>query len=429
MESRISGFYRWPLTRRRETLARLLGRPVAALAPLDPGALPLEQADHLIENVIGVLGLPVGLGLNFRVNGEDLLVPMAVEEPSIVAAASNAALKVREGGGFEAEADRPIMIGQIQLTAPDGPAAEAALAGLEAGRPALEAAAKAATARLEARGGGFEGLELRRLDDPEGGPPMLVLHLLVDVREAMGANAVNEACETLAPLVAEHSGLQVGLRILSNLADRRKARARARVPVDSVGGPEIAGRIAEAARFARLDPYRAATHNKGVLNGIDAVALATGNDWRAIEAGAHAYAARDGTYRSLTAWTVEGDALVGTIELPMAVGTVGGITRSHPTIALLREVLGARGAQSLAGVFASVGLAQNLGALRALADEGIQAGHMALHARQLALAAGARLEEVAEVVARARAAGAVSAESVARALGELRTGPTGRRGG
>lgn len=420
MESRISGFYRWPVAQRRDALASLMGRSGSELAALDPGGLPLAQADHLIENVVGVLGLPVGLGLNLVVNGQDVLVPMAVEEPSVVAAFSNAARMARKGGGFVADADPPHMIGQIQLLPPDLSAAEAAAAVVHAHAAELGALAAEATQSLAARGGGFQGFEVRTLMDPEGGAPILVVHLWVHVCEAMGANAVNSACERVAPRLAEWTGLPVGLRILSNLTDRRKARATARIPVEAVGGRVVAQRIAEADRFARIDPYRAATHNKGIMNGIDAVALATGNDWRAIEAGVHAYAARDGTYRGLTRWRVEQDHLHGQIELPMALGTVGGITASHPTVKLLREVIGAPDARTLAGIFAAVGLAQNLAALRALCDEGIQQGHMGLHARQLAIAAGASLDEVAQVVARAKTAGPIRAASVSEALLALR---------
>jgi hydroxymethylglutaryl-CoA reductase len=420
--SRLPGFHGWSLQRRRETLAQLFGRPLADLAPLEPGALATELADKLVENVVGVLGLPVGLGMNLIVNGEELIVPMAVEEPSVIAAFSHAAKMARAGGGFEAEADPSHMIGQLQLCPADDRAADAVQAALEAQRARLEDAARRASEGMAARGGGFVRLELRRLSDPAGGTPMVVLHVIVDVVDAMGANAVNHVLETIAPEVAAIAGVPVLLRILSNLAVHRLARARARIPVESVGGLAVALRIAEADRFARLDPFRAATHNKGIFNGIDAVAMATGNDWRSIEAGGHAYAARDGQYRGLTRWRVEDGHLAGELELPMAVGTVGGLIQSHPTVRLLRELVGAPRARKLAGILAAVGLAQNLAALRALSDEGIQAGHMALHARQLALAAGASADEVAAVVARASSEGPISADRVARALDELRRG-------
>lgn len=418
VDSRIPGFYGWPLEERRQRLAELVG--VDDLGPLEPGALELEVADKLIENVVGVLGIPLGLGLNFRLDGVDYLVPMAVEEPSVVAAFSHASKLVRLGGGFSAEADPSHMVGQVQLSARDEADAERMLAALGAGRSEIEQTATAAAASMARRGGGFVELELRRLDDPEGGPPMVVVHLVVDVLDAMGANAVNHVAETTAPVIARLADRPVGLRILSNYADRRLARASGRIPLSALGGPEVAAAIAEADRFARIDPYRAATHNKGFLNGVDAVALATGNDWRAIEAGCHAHAARDGTYRGLTRWEVRGDHLVGSVEVPMAVGTVGGITRSHPTIALARQILGITDARTLGGLFAAAGLAQNLAAIKALATEGIQRGHMGLHARQLAIAAGARPTEIADVVARAKARGPVSAEGVHRALQELR---------
>ncbi len=419
-DSRLPGFYTWPVEKRRSVLAELLGRPVDDFGALDPDALALELADKLIENVVGVLSLPLGIGLNLKVNGTDYLVPMAVEEPSVVAAFSNAAKMARAGGGFTATCDPSHMIGQIQLCAPDEAAARRAEDALRARIGEVEAVAAEACAPMAARGGGLVRIEIRRLTDPDGGPPMVVLHVVLDVVDAMGANIVNHVCEHAAPTVARISALDVHLRILSNLAAHRLARAETRIPLASVGGRRVAERIAEADRFARLDPFRAATHNKGLLNGIDAVAIATGNDWRSIEAGAHAWAARDGQYRGLTRWAIEGDALCGSIELPLAVGTVGGITRSHPSIQLLRSLIGVTSARELAGIFASVGLAQNLAALRALAAEGIQRGHMALHARQLALAAGAAPGEVDQVVEYTLDAGHVSPEQVAIALQKSR---------
>ncbi len=418
-KSRIPGFYSWSLQKRRQTLAELTGH-TGAFDALNPGALSLELADKLIENVIGVLGLPVGLGLNLQVNGEDYLVPMAVEEPSVVAAFSNAAKMARAGGGFEAEADPPRMIGQIQLICHSDPHGDEVVKSLEAGVQELKSVFKEAAQPMEKRGGGYREHKIRRLEDPEGGPPMVVVHVVVDVADAMGANLINHVVESAASTVERLSGLKPHLRILSNLADLRLARAKTRIPVAAVGGEAVALGIAEADRFARMDPYRAATHNKGLLNGIDAVALATGNDWRAIEAGAHAWACKGGRYKGLTRWVVEDGHLCGSLELPMQVGTVGGITRSHPTIALLRNVLGVTSARQLAGVFAAVGLAQNLAAIRALATEGIQRGHMSLHARQLAIAAGAQADEVDGVVAQVIAKGLVSADGVARQLAEQR---------
>lgn len=421
VESRIAGFYRWPLDERRRHLAELLGRDASTLSALDPEALSLELADKLIENVVGVIGLPIGLGLNLRVNGEDVLVPMAIEEPSVVAAFSHAAKIARVGGGFTAEADPSLMIGQIQLCPSCGEDADRALTVLEGEREALARAARSASAAMEARGGGLRRIEYRRLEDPEGGPPLVVIHLVIDVLDAMGANIVNHIVESVAPTVSRVTGLEVCLRILSNLAAHRLARARVSIPWDAIGGESVARRIAEADRFARIDPYRAATHNKGLLNGIDAVAIATGNDWRSIEAGAHAWAARDGRYRGLTRWVAEGGELRGSLELPLAVGTVGGATRIHPTIALLREVMGVRDARALAGVFASVGLAQNLGALRALATEGIQRGHMELHARQLAIAAGARAPEVDLVALGVVEGGRITLEAASEELAKVRS--------
>jgi hydroxymethylglutaryl-CoA reductase len=418
VDSRIPGFYGWPLEERRRVLRELTG--IESLTALEPATLELALADKLIENVIGVLGIPLGLGLNFKLNDTDYLVPLAVEEPSVVAAFSHASKLVRLGGGFEADADASEMIGQVQVGVPDATTAEAVLEALRARGADIDDAARAAARRMESRGGGYVHHELRRLEDPEGGAPIIVVHLVVDVVDAMGANLVNHVAEATAPVIEAIAGQRVGLRILSNFCTRRMARATGRVPVEALGGAPVAHAIAEADRFARIDPYRATTHNKGFMNGVDAVALATGNDWRAIEAACHAHAARDGTYRSLTRWQVEGDALVGRTEVPMAVGTVGGITRSHPTIALVRRILGVERAQTLAGLFAAAGLAQNLAAIKALATEGIQRGHMSLHARQLAVAAGASPSEIDAVVARALATRPISAEGVGRALAEHR---------
>jgi hydroxymethylglutaryl-CoA reductase len=380
--SRLPGFRRATIAERRAELARLLDRPASAFDALDPEALSLELADKLIENVVGIIGLPVGIGLNLVVNGEEILVPMAVEEASVVAAFSHAAKIARAGGGFSAEADPPHMIGQVQLVPENAAEADRIVAKIAAGQAELSEAARKACASMTARGGGLIRIETRRLEDPEGGPPIVVLHFVVDVADAMGANTVNTVAESVAPEVARIAGREVHLKILSNLAVHRLARARTAIPVDALGGPEVAARIAEADRFARIDPYRAATHNKGILNGIDAVAVATGNDWRAIEAAAHAWAAHEGHYRGLTHWRVDGETLHGSIQLPMPVGTVGGLTRSHPTVALLSSLMGAESARMLAGILASVGLAQNLAALRALSAEGIQHGHMMLHARR-----------------------------------------------
>ncbi|GAB4569254.1 MAG: hydroxymethylglutaryl-CoA reductase, degradative [Anaerolineae bacterium] len=365
-------------------------------------SLEVAQADKMIENVVGVHALPLGIAVNFLINGRDYLIPMAIEEPSVVAGASYAARLVREGGGFWAEADDPVMIGQIQvLNVPDLARAREALN--EAREELLKLANETDPVILRL-GGGARGLEIRELPESPVGS-MLVLHLLFDVRDAMGANTVNTACEALAPHVERLTGGRVNLRILSNLADRRLARARCVVPAealttDQFPGTLVVDRIVEAYALAAVDPYRATTHNKGIMNGVDAVVVATGNDWRAIEAGAHAYAARDGRYRSLSVWEKDADGnLVGWLEMPVAVGTVGGATRVHPTARLALRILGVKTARELAEVIVSVGLAQNLAAIRALATEGIQRGHMELHARQVAIAAGAQGEEV-DLIAR-----------------------------
>ena len=402
--SRIPGFYKLsPAARLAEVQLRagLADREAATLA----GSMGLsrEQADRMSENVVGVFGLPLGIAVNFLVNGRDYLVPMVIEEPSVVAAASHAAKLVREGGGFQAEASTSEMIGQIQVLGVDDLAQ--AQARLLDARERLLAVADSQDPLLVDLGGGARDLEVRAFADTLAGP-MLVVHLIYDCRDAMGANSINTAVEALAPLVEELTGGRVLLRILSNLADRRLARARAVVPAtalaaDGFEGCEVAERIVRAYALAEVDPYRAATHNKGIMNGIDAVLVATGNDWRAVEAGAHAYAARWGQYSSLSTWETNGHGdLVGTLELPLAVGIVGGATKAHPAAAVALKVMGVRSARELAEVIVSVGLAQNLAALRALATEGIQRGHMQLHARSMAIAAGAAGDLVDRVAAR-----------------------------
>lgn len=399
--SRLSGFFKLGVEERAALLrqqAELLPDEIAAFTR---GGLDAGQADHMVENVVGLYSLPLGVATNFYINGRDVLVPMAIEEPSVIAGASLAARLVRDGGGFVASADSPLMIGQVQVL--DVPDAEVARDALLASRDRLLALANEQDPVMVKLGGGARDIEVRVIESSPAGT-MLVLHLIYDARDAMGANAVNTALEAIAPTVAEISGGRTLLRILTNLADRRLARASCRVPVASLavgdlGGAQVAVRIVEAWALAAVDPYRAATHNKGIMNGVDAVVLATGNDWRAIEAGAHAYAARSGVYRSLSTWGLDqaGD-LVGSLELPMAVGIVGGATRAHPTAKAAIKLLGVKSAAELATVIAAVGLAQNLAALRALASEGIQRGHMKLHARQVAMAAGAEGDEIEQVV-------------------------------
>lgn len=421
--SRVSGFYNWPLAERLEWVACWADLTEEEKAILHDGGLAREQADRMIENVVGRYALPLGIALNFQVNGRDVLVPMAIEEPSVVAGASFAARLVREGGGFRAEASAPEMIGQIQVL--DVPDPTVAAAALVTQRDRILARADEVDPVIRQLGGGARDLIVRLFPETPAGP-MLILHLIYDVRDAMGANAVNTACEALAPLIEEITGGRVGLRILSNLADRRLARAECTVPVAALAfngfpGERVARGIVEAWAFAVADPYRAATHNKGILNGIDAVAIATGQDWRAIEAGAHAYAARSGRYTSLSTWGLDTQGnLVGRLELPLAVGTVGGATRAHPAARVALKILGVQTARELAEIMAAVGLAQNLAALRALATEGIQKGHMALHARQVAIAAGAVGEEIEAVAQRMVAEGTIRPDRAEAILGQLR---------
>ncbi|MGQ9849767.1 MAG: hydroxymethylglutaryl-CoA reductase, degradative [Aggregatilineaceae bacterium] len=424
--SRLPGFYQQSLAERIETVSAWAGLDEAEQSALQgAGGLSLAQAEHMIENVIGLYALPLGIATNFLINGVDYLIPMVIEEPSVVAGVSYAAKLARAGGGFSTSADEPVMIGQIQVLDLDD--LDGAAQRVWAARDRLLAEADCCDRTLVSLGGGARGVELRPfLQTPVG--PMLVVHLLFDVRDAMGANAINTTCERLAPLIEEITGGRVNLRILSNLADRRKATATCRVPADALGtesmsGAQVVRGIVEAAAFAQVDPYRAATHNKGVMNGMDAVAIATGNDWRALEAGAHAWAARDGRYTSLTDWWEdETGNLRGRIELPVAVGIVGGATRVHPLARVALKILGVRTASELAQVMAAVGLAQNLAAIRALATEGIQRGHMSLHARQIALAAGAAEAEVGEVARRLVDEGQITAARAAELLRELRTG-------
>ncbi len=399
--SRIPGFYNQPLNERRARLTQAAGLRQEDLAAYsEEGGLANAAADHMIENVVGTHALPVGIGLNFRVNDQDVLVPMAIEEPSVVAGASFMAKLARAGGGFHASSSPPEMIGQMQVL--DLEDVEAASAVLLQHKAELIAEADAIDPILKKAGGGARDLEVRVIDDSPIGA-FGVIHLIYDVRDAMGANAVNTACERLAPKVEALTGGRVHLRILSNLADRRLSRTRCTIPLGELAfgrfsGEAVRDGIVEAWAFAAADPYRAATHNKGIMNGVDAVVIATGNDWRAIEAGAHAYAARSGKYTSLSTWSKDAHGnLVGSLEMPMAVGIVGGATKVHPGAQAALRILGVKTASELAEIIVSVGLAQNLAALRALATEGIQRGHMSLHARQVAIAAGATGDLIEDV--------------------------------
>lgn len=351
----------------------------------------------MVENVIETYELPLGIATNFLINNKDYLIPMVIEEPSVIAAVSNAAKMFRRGGGFTTSSDTPLMIGQIQLADVKDP--EATHQKIEENKELLLQKANEVGGSIIKRGGGARDIQIRTLKSTPIGH-IVIIHLLFDTRDAMGANIINTAVEHITPTIEAITNTRVNLRILSNLSDQRKARAMGMIPQtelerDHISGQDVVKAIVEAGIFAEIDPYRAATHNKGIMNGIDAIVLATGNDWRAVEAGAHAYAARSGHYTSLSKWWADEDGnLHGSIELPLAVGIVGGATRVHPKAQLALKILGVASAQELAEVMAAVGLAQNLGALRALATEGIQQGHMRMHARQIAAAAGADPKQV-----------------------------------
>jgi len=392
--SRIPGFYNLTVEQRLFELVQLGLLDEQDISALSGQAgLTINQADHMIENVVGLHTLPLGIALNFIVNGREVLVPMAIEEPSVVAGASFMAKLARARGGFTARADPPEMIGQVQLLCiSDLPAARQAI--LE-NKAQLLAEVSELDPVLKRLGGGPRDLDVRVIHDSPIGD-FLVVHLIYDVRDAMGANAVNTAVEHLAPRLEAISGGTAHLRILSNLADRRLARAQCTIPLSQLAfgdysAEDVRDGVISAWAFAAADPYRAATHNKGIMNGVDPVVIATGNDWRAIEAGAHAYAARNGRYTSLSTWGQDSDGnLVGNLEMPMAVGIIGGATQVHPVARTSLKLMGVTTAAHLAEIIVSVGLAQNLAALRALATEGIQRGHMSLHARQVAIAAGAQ---------------------------------------
>ena len=393
--SRIPGFYKLSVEERLEKVAEFANLDEEEKQLLLKQGLSLEIADRMIENVIGTFELPLGIATNFLIDGKDYLIPMAIEEPSVVAAASNAAKMARVKGGFVTDVTDPVMIGQIQITKVKNPFA----AKMEILRNRKEIIEKAneQDSTLVKLGGGCRDLEVRVIDTMLGA--MVVVHLLVDVRDAMGANAVNTMAEAVAPLLEKLSGGKVRLRIVSNLARYRLARAKAVFAKEAIGGEDAVEGIMQAYAFAKADPFRCATHNKGIMNGVSAVVIATGNDFRAVEAGAHSYAAFHGGYKPLTCYEVNEDGdLVGTIEIPTAVGVVGGATRVNPLARICLKILGVEKAEDLSRILAAVGLAQNFAALRALATEGIQRGHMELHARNLAITAGATAEEADRIV-------------------------------
>ncbi|MEM3542458.1 MAG: hydroxymethylglutaryl-CoA reductase, degradative [Candidatus Methanomethylicia archaeon] len=392
--SRVSGFYNLPVEERLKFVKDFAGLTDEEVNLISKcGRLSIDLADKMIENVIGTFELPFGIAVNFLINGRDYIIPMVIEEPSVVAAASNAARIMREGGGIFTNSTPPIMIGQIQLV--NVLSSRKAAFQILSHKDEILKIANEKDPILFGLGGGAKDLEVRIVESQIG--PMVIIHLLVDVRDAMGANAVNTMAEAVAPYIEKITGGKVYLRIISNLADRRLVRAYCRIPKNVIGEDLVEG-IVYAYHFAASDPYRAATHNKGIMNGIIAVALATGNDTRALEAGAHAYASRSGAYKPLSVWERdENGDLIGWLEMPMAVGIVGGATRSNPLAKISLKILGVKSAGELAEVMGAVGLAQNFAALRALASEGIQRGHMKLHARNIAIMAGAIGDEIDKV--------------------------------
>lgn len=425
--SRIPGFYKMTVEERRKLIAQLheLSHDENN-ALFNDQPLLVDTADKMIENVVGTYQLPLGLGLNFLINDKEYTVPMAVEEPSVVASASYIAKVVREAGGFTTEATDRVMIGQIQVVGcPDLHAAKAAI--LEE-KEALMERANAAQPSIVARGGGTKDLDVRILNEASDSAyqQMLVLHIYVNTCDAMGANIINTMVESLAPSVERLTKGKVYLRILSNLADRCLARAKCVIPPkllesDGFSGEEVRDGVVLAYEFAASDPYRAVTHNKGVMNGIDPVVIATGNDWRAVEAGAHAYASRYGQYGSMTTWSIDDSGnLVGELELPMSLGIVGGATRVHPMSKLALEILDVESAAELSEIIVAVGLAQNLGALKALVTDGIQKGHMALHSRSVAVAAGATGELVDIIAEQMVQAKDIRAGKAKQLLGEYK---------
>ncbi|HEY9513124.1 MAG TPA: hydroxymethylglutaryl-CoA reductase, degradative, partial [Rhodanobacter sp.] len=430
--ARMPGFYKLSVSERVQLAHErgLLSRQDCRAWLSGEHTLGVALADKMIENVVGVMGLPVGLGLNFLINDKDYVIPLVVEEPSIVAALSSAAKLVRSAGGFVTRSTKPVLIGQVQVV--DAPHSGQARIALLQHKDEILNLANSLHPKMVARGGGAQDMEVVIHTAPNGGSDMVVLHLLVDTCDAMGANLVNSMCEGVASLVESITGGRVFLRILSNLTDRALVWAKAVIPTALLAakgrdGAEVRDGIILANDLAIVDPYRAATHNKGVMNGVDAVALATGNDWRALEAAAHAYAARGKSYTALTSWSKDAEGnLVGSIEMPMKVGIVGGPLQSNPTVALNHRLLNIHGARELAEVMGAVGLAQNFSALRALVTEGIQLGHMSLHARSVAIAAGATAEIFDAVVRRLLADGEIKIWRAQEIVAELREQATPR---
>jgi hydroxymethylglutaryl-CoA reductase len=416
--SRIPGFHKLSIDERLLKVKEFAGLTDEDLETLKKtGALTLDIADRMIENVIGTAELPLGIATNFLINNKDYLIPMAIEEPSVVAAASNAAKMCRAGGGLFAQATESLMVSQIQLINVKAPRA-AAFKILQRKDEIIDLANSTNPVLIKV-GGGVRDVEVRVIESSVG--PMVITHLVVDVKDAMGANTVNTMAEAVAPFIEKLTGGKVLLRIISNLADRRLVRAWTRVPKEALGGEDVVDRIVYAWAFAAADPYRAATHNKGIMNGIIAMAIATGQDTRALEAGAHAYAARSGRYTTLSFWEKdENGDLNGFLEIPLAVGTIGGAVRVNPIAKVSLKILGVKTAKELAEVMAAVGLAQNLAALRALATEGIQKGHMKLHARQLAITVGAVGEEVDKVVEEMLKEGVIRIDKAKEILDKIR---------
>ncbi|HDZ37707.1 MAG TPA: hydroxymethylglutaryl-CoA reductase, degradative [Marinobacter sp.] len=391
--SRISGFHNLSMQERLEKVIEAAGlSPDVADHMNNTGNLNADIADSMIENAIGTMNIPVGVATNMIVDQQDTLIPMATEESSVVAAVCNAARQCRDSGGFITSMSGSLMIAQIQLV--DVPNPEFARLQILERKAEIQQVCDETDPVLLKHGGGFRDVEVRVLEGRQTGT-MVITHLIVDTRDAMGANAVNSMAEAVAPLIAQWTNGRTYLRILSNLADRRLARARATWTLDAIGGESVRDGILAAYEFADIDPYRAATHNKGVMNGVSAVVLATGNDTRAVEAGAHAFAANTGRYRSLTHWEADrAGNLTGMIEMPMPVGLIGGATKSHPTARIALDIMAVKSADQLARIIAAVGLAQNFSALKALATTGIQKGHMALHAKNIAVMAGALGAEI-----------------------------------